>query len=175
MERRQDKLMKNAAFLGAVYLDPRYNTLLAEEDCVIAKAHLAATMKRIRIVSGRGDEMEEVTMRMETDESEDDDMERLLKSSEKMKASQGSTTDVKSLLDNFVRRPRIPKDCDLHDWWAGSGDPELLPLAQVACALPVTQVSVERTFSGLSYILDDRRMSLKDDTIDAIMLLRCNV
>ena len=43
-------------------------------------------------------------------------------------------------------------------------------LANVALVLPVTQVSVERTFSGLRYILDE----LKDDIIDSIMLLRCN-
>jgi hypothetical protein len=47
-------------------------------------------------------------------------------------------------------------------------------VAEIACALPVTQVSVERTFSGLRYVLNDVRMRLKDDIIDAIMVLRTN-
>ena len=48
-------------------------------------------------------------------------------------------------------------------------------LANVALVLPVTQVSVERTFSGLRYILDELRLFLKDNVIDSIMLLRCNI
>ena len=38
-----------------------------------------------------------------------------------------------------------------------------------------TQVSVERTFSGLKYILNNLRFRMKDDVIDSIMVLRTNV
>lgn len=94
MEQRQGKLMGNAAFLGAVYLDPRFNSLLSEGDCSIAKAHLSSTMKRVRIASGRGHEKEE-EVSLDIDESEDDEMEKLLKSSDRFKmVHQGSTADI---------------------------------------------------------------------------------
>ena len=38
----------------------------------------------------------------------------------------------------------------------------------------MTQASVERTFSDLRFILNERRLGLKADIIDAIMMLRCN-
>ena len=47
-------------------------------------------------------------------------------------------------------------------------------LANIALPFLVTQVSIERTFSGLCYILNELRVSLKNDVIDSIMLLRCN-
>ena len=42
-------------------------------------------------------------------------------------------------------------------------------------ALAVTQVTVERTFSGLNYILNDLRFRMKEDIVDDIMVLRTNV
>lgn len=47
-------------------------------------------------------------------------------------------------------------------------------LAKVAVALPFTQASVERTFSRLRYILSDLKLGVKEDIIDAIMIIRCN-
>ena len=39
----------------------------------------------------------------------------------------------------------------------------------------VTQVTIERTFSGLNYIFNDLRFKMKDDMVDDIMVLRTNV
>ena len=59
-------------------------------------------------------------------------------------------------------------------FWAEHHNKELRELYLTALVLPVTSVSVERTFSGLKFILNDLRMSMKPDIIDAIMVLRCN-
>ena len=42
-------------------------------------------------------------------------------------------------------------------------------------AMPVTQVSVERLFSSMKFILSDHRASMKQDLLDAILFLRANV
>ena len=40
--------------------------------------------------------------------------------------------------------------------------------------LPVIQASVEKTFSGLRYILNELRLELKEDIIEAILFQCCN-
>jgi len=46
--------------------------------------------------------------------------------------------------------------------------------ALTVLSLPVTQVSVERLFSGLNYILNALRANMKPQTIDDVMFLRTN-
>ena len=46
--------------------------------------------------------------------------------------------------------------------------------ARTLSAMPVSQVSVERLFSGLKFILSDQRASMKADLVEAILFLRTN-
>ena len=55
----------------------------------------------------------------------------------------------------------------------GQAESDYKRVANVALALPVTQASVERTFLGLKYILNDLRLGLKEDIIEAILFQRC--
>uniref|UniRef100_A0A147BD68 Putative hat transposable element n=1 Tax=Ixodes ricinus TaxID=34613 RepID=A0A147BD68_IXORI len=50
--------------------------------------------------------------------------------------------------------------------------PELFSLAPVALAVPATQVSVERSISGLKYILSCQRKRLSPDVLDDVLFLR---
>ena len=54
-------------------------------------------------------------------------------------------------------------------------DEPLLTTAKILSAMPVTQVSVERLFSPMKFILSDHRASMKQDLLDAILFLRANV
>ena len=42
MERRDTSLLSKAAFLAAIFVDPRYQVLLKYSQKIVAKAHLAA-------------------------------------------------------------------------------------------------------------------------------------
>ena len=53
-------------------------------------------------------------------------------------------------------------------------DEPLLTTAKILSALPVTQVSVERLFSSIKFILSDHRASIKQDLLDAILFLQAN-
>ena len=53
-------------------------------------------------------------------------------------------------------------------------DEPLLRTAKILSAMPVTQVSVERLFSSMKFILSDHRTSMKQDLLDAILFLRAN-
>ena len=70
---------------------------------------------------------------------------------------------------------RVNHKEDIYKFWAGHSNTELSSLCLTVLSLPVTQVSVERTFSGLKYIVNDLRFKMKEDIIDSIMVLRTNV
>ena len=53
-------------------------------------------------------------------------------------------------------------------------DEPLLTTAKTLSAMPVTQLSVERLFSFMKFILSDHRASIKQDLLDAILFLRAN-
>ena len=48
------------------------------------------------------------------------------------------------------------------------------PVARMVCALPSTQVSVERLFSHLKLILRENRASMEPKLAEAILFLRTN-
>ena len=53
--------------------------------------------------------------------------------------------------------------------------PELIQKAcQIATALPMTQVSVERVFSGLKFLTSDQRSHMESDLIDSMVFLQMN-
>ena len=50
----------------------------------------------------------------------------------------------------------------------------LFTTAQILSAMPVTQVSVERLFSSMKFILSDQRSSMTQELLEAILFLRAN-
>ena len=70
---------------------------------------------------------------------------------------------------------RLDKKTDIYKFWDTHQNSDLASVCSIMLALPVTQVSVERTFSGLRYILNNLRYNMKHDIIDAIMVLRTNI
>ena len=53
-------------------------------------------------------------------------------------------------------------------------DEPLRATAKSLSAMLVTQVSVERLFSSMKFILSDKRSSTKQDLLEAILFLRAN-
>jgi hypothetical protein len=51
---------------------------------------------------------------------------------------------------------------------------ELKEVALLLCTMPVTQVSVERLFSALKIFKRDQRNRLKEDILNALLLLKAN-
>lgn len=60
-------------------------------------------------------------------------------------------------------------------WYAKRfSDATLSKLALILHAVPATQVSVERCFSTLKFILNDYRTNIRPDTLADLMLLKLN-
>lgn len=62
------------------------------------------------------------------------------------------------------------------DFWAKNKTTfkQLYELAKIVHAVPVTQVSVERAFSSLTFILHALRNRMHPDTLEQILLIRLN-
>ena len=74
-----------------------------------------------------------------------------------------------TMLKDIPNYQRLDKESDIFKFWAVHQNKELAELCLTVLALPTTQVSVERTFSGLKYIMNDLRMNLKADIIDVYL------
>ena len=107
---------------------------------------------------------------------DDSIIENLLNLSDNKAKTRAATnmSEASLAIEGFDNTPRVNRSENLFHWWHCHPHSDLKSLAEIVIALPVTQASVERTFSGLNYILSERRSSLKADIINSIMLLRCN-
>lgn len=108
-----------------------------------------------------------------------------------------SMSDIIRIIDDFDNVPRLHHSTNIVKYWRNclNSKPESHKLAMVLWAVPVTQVcfislkkfkfiffktilfmqvSVERAFSGLKFILSDLRSSLKRDMLENILMIRNN-
>ncbi|XP_064462638.1 uncharacterized protein LOC135373352 [Ornithodoros turicata] len=185
MDKRQKTLLENDVFCSAVFLDPRYRVLLTDIEKERAKQRLCSvwsTMKRlVQDSSGAPAEAPDTPQPgpSHSDSGNVDELEVFLNEQEQSAAvgSRSLTSETEKLmhlLELFSCEPRIKKEVNILEYWKREElkKPQLFQLARVALAVPATQVSVERAFSGLRYILSPQRGSLSPDTLDDIMLLR---
>lgn len=86
------------------------------------------------------------------------------------------TIDMVNMLRTFSEYPRLHSNENILRFWHNNKNnmPELYSLAEVALSVPPTQVSVERLFSTLKYILSLLRYNLSDDIFNDILILRAN-
>lgn len=175
LKRRRDKFTNEPAFAASVYSDLRFQSLLNDSQKEIAVTQLMSTYGRLNklgipttgVASACEDSGDE-------DSDDDDQVEMFLKRFDSkdrgVKIASNMANDIRAM----IHHPRLKHKTDIFLHWATQSNTELGLLCNTAVALPVTSVSVERTFSGLKFILNDLRMSMKPDIIDAIMVLRCN-
>ena len=88
---------------------------------------------------------------------------------------QQETDIIRVMLRNFLKRLLDPKQ-NLLEYWEimQCREPQLHKLATIVLVTPATQVSVERLFSGLRYIMSSLRGNLKEDITDSILLICSN-
>lgn len=80
-------------------------------------------------------------------------------------------------IENFdVVFERLPLNSDIKKFYheLQFKSPQLSKLAQVVLATPATQVSVERSFSALNFILNEKRTSLSSQNINSLLTVKLN-
>lgn len=202
MERREGGMLQSRIFAPALYMDPRFKSLLSEQQQTEARLYLAALWARIKAleeesVRGSGDAQGEAHIDVEssaevsaTDE-EDDFLERMLRQRDGAgnpapgPASSDPAVDIVVALHEYGRWPRLEQKADITEFWTKqrnkSSDPQLnrtlnalATLGEVMLSTPMTQVSVERTFSHLHHIFNVLRYNLSSEMISDILFIKCN-
>jgi hypothetical protein len=188
MERREINLLTSDVFVSAVFLDPRYSVLLDEQAKARARMFVTKTAKRLAELKSRAaaemsgpsstsDESLSVLRADPEDEYDvDDPLEDLLKSRQCDDTSQATGNDsaIHHALRSLEQNSRLPKEENVLHWWIDKKENPLYEVARVILAVPATQVSVERLFSGLKFILNPQRNCLGAGVVDDILVTRCN-
>lgn len=193
MALRSQTLFDSEPFLGSLLLDGRYNIVLSEEQRKRAVQHVRRIWAELNLVLAEDDNKERGTKRnrnsnsfslspalshsssMSTDSH--DELDDVLSHLEKQKELQPNQDRTRANLDNeltaFLQRVRVERREDLLRILAKLklSYPCLYKVPQVAHALPTTQVSVERLFSSLKFVLSAHRSRLHDDVLDDILIV----
>lgn len=111
-------------------------------------------------------------------QSQVDELENLLKtkdSSRRVALTQRNET-IDKVLDSFWKEPRIDKDNNVLIYWESKKavQPILFALSNIVLSVPATQVSVERLFSSLKFVLSPQRAQMSEPLLNSLLLVRSN-
>jgi hypothetical protein len=84
----------------------------------------------------------------------------------------GGKASIKKLMNQRITVKKTKKDLQMmikEDY-----PDELKDEALLLCTMPVTQVSVKRLFSALKIFKQDERSRLKEDILNALLLIKAN-
>jgi len=178
LEDREILLFENDAFLCGIFLDPRFNITLSKNQKQTCISLLSNIYFQILSISNNSISILEKSLEASLSESSDE-VDKYLKLEEARSVGSPSCMSKCSLLESiqiFLKQRRLSKSTDIIKWWSESSEkfPELFTISQVALCVPATQVSVERLFSSVKFIMNPLRNRLDMKTLNAIMLLRTN-
>lgn len=169
--KREKPILEHKFMLSAVYLDPRYNFLLTEEQKNIAESNLIFLWSFMNQICPQ-------QMNIEQSNDNSDNFSKFLR-----EKSNNFHPDIISPFDNiivkvksFLNRPSINYKTNVFEYWTNikKEEPELFKLITVLFSIPVTQASVERCFSSLSYIFNNYRARLTPGILKEVLILRLN-
>ncbi|KAE8741817.1 hypothetical protein FOCC_FOCC012649 [Frankliniella occidentalis] len=179
----QDKvppLFEYPGFLASIFLDPRYFTILNEEEIMTAKIHISQLWAKIEKNKNLGSQQISSDSNPDGGEDPEDELEAILSAGDgaRLQNSLAPSTDIASKLNIYFRStPRIrDRKINILKWWEEKKIefPELYEVAVVVHAIPSTQVSVERLFSALRFVMHHLRGNLSAQMIEDLVLILNN-
>ncbi|KAE9523319.1 hypothetical protein AGLY_016267 [Aphis glycines] len=195
---REQNIMNNQVLLAAIFLDPRFSITLTEDQCNIAITHLINIWFHIKELETSQVDSNNANIEIENniDESltnnyDTDILEDFLKQKENDKQcssissltssqpnSQNSiSTKMETLLKTYqLDEKRLNHKTNILEFWKTMKKkyPEIYQLSQIVFSVPATQVSVERLFSGLKFILSPYRCNITPIHLEDQLLVRTN-
>lgn len=170
---REKFILNNKVFVPAIFLDPRYKVTLSIEHSSIAIEHLIKVWIQLKKLQSEDIDSNSQTFVDEHYDSSGsdttDEVEQFLKSksseTENLPSSQTFVifTHIETILNTYnINQKRIYHKTDILKFWKSMEvtHPELQQLANVVFCVHATQVSVERLFSGLKFVLSPYRTNI---------------
>ncbi|EDW18000.2 uncharacterized protein Dmoj_GI12344, isoform A [Drosophila mojavensis] len=169
IELRESKLLENTALLSAIYMDPRVNRSLTDYQKYLATQNLKKIAFRLF-------ELKHERRSIKSPSSAYlDDVETVPESIEEPISDK--LVKIYFEVDNFDKMySRLPLNADILQFFSDVKlkSPQLSDLAHVVLATPATQVSVERAFSALHYILSERQSSISSHNLNSLLFVKLN-
>lgn len=180
LDERKCSVLKHPTMLCAIYLDPRLQEELNENEIRIAKMTLADLHERIidlkekHLANPEDDGEEKPNSSLDEYFAE----KRLQKSKENNNCKR---SEFMQTLDSFryslqsADTRTVLEKSIIHFWEMRKlSNEKLYDVAQVIYAIPPSQAAVERSFSTLSFVFNDKRVKLAQQTLENILLIKLN-
>lgn len=193
---RESIIFENRLIQAAIYLDKRYFFMMPHDKVLEAKAFIREIWKKRnnlqeKSVAGKADDenrfvfikIEEISGEISTEENVENEMNEWenhlssLESDNKMlkDANQKNLEDLELELALYDKLSRLQPGVEIMKFWKEQNQfTELQSIALDIISVPVKEVTVERMFSHLTFVLNRYRSTLKADLLEDIMFLRLN-
>lgn len=187
---RKSKLIDTPLMLCAVFLDPRYKcTIEANHEKVqLAKMtieHIWTRLKMVKGIDSSEDEEKTPTAKKNTIDEYYADLDQYLNQTLGLHPSSvenDNPNDKNAIIISIskyeasIQGLRLKSSDSVHNFWESKKSElaVLYEIASIVFAIPPTQASVERNFSGLKYMLTDKRYNLKAELLEALLLIHLN-
>lgn len=162
--------------MGTEYEFQRFYTIICTKMNILLnfQEHLMKTWKHIRTSQGTEEPTEKPSTSASTNVTNLSRVEKLLMTHRQTRPSDSS--DMEKRLKRISLDLSLPLNADVLIFWEKRKreDKELSELALTALQTPCTQVSVERSFNGLSQILTKSRMKLGTVPLEQILFIKSN-
>lgn len=181
--RREALVLKHKTMIAAIYLDPRYNGLLSvdeQETAICLLENLWTRLNRNDSQCAQDSESVEQELLSNNECNMDSDLLAFVQSTDQRMSMNAQPKSVRSQAISFYKTEtmkNVLNSKSILDYWSGTVRHEyntLYELSQVLLSVPATQVSVERAFSSLRFILTDYRQRIADEALENILLMRLN-
>lgn len=183
VEKRKKNLLNNQAMISAVYLDPRFNFKLTQEETQIAKLTLENLFKRVKKLKESSSQSEPATHDADIDDSFERDcvasgMPQAFHRASAMETADRTffATNFSDLFESFEKCDRLHNRDSILEFWRDrkNEDPVLYELAAIVHAIPPTQATVERAFSALACVCNNKTSRLSETSLENILMIVLN-
>lgn len=166
MDKRSPSLFKSPLFLCSVFLDPRIMFILSDEQKATAAMDIIKIHERVTESSKIYDE-----------NSGNDTLDEI---QNEFRAQHIGQQNASVNLLQVISTYETEQPCDMKkpvmEFWEKNADKYslLVPIADILHAVPSNQTCTERAFSSLSYIRSKHRMSMSDQNLSNVLMVRLN-
>lgn len=183
LEKHSMKVLKDESVLAAVFLDLRFSKLLTAEEKDIAMKHIIEVHQYITR-NKKDDTHTQKPAENEFASMSEDPLEVALRNLDHSQPLGVATSELSNglniteILNRFQNSPRVSLDSNFNVlmYWNNIEGifAELKEAALTIFTAAATQVSVERAFSALKYILSDLRGNTDPELLEDILILYLN-
>lgn len=186
MKHREATLFNNQALNAAVFLDPRYQKFMPNQNKERAISFLSKLYEQKESLVAKSVDMNQSTASLSNDEFEaylstiygdsaTNESSTPDQNENEIQTVESAVTNIDAILRGFIGA-KANLSTTIHVYWQKSShlNKELRELAFIVHSVPPTQTTVERAFSAMALVLRPQRTNLSDKNLQNMLLLRLN-